>query len=126
MKKIILTALILISPGLCGYTYTGKIFFGPNIYKEVALSFKNRKIIMTDWESGNKYEFVYDWRRMPFRGYEWETGHELELEIRIDGKGMMHDCDTGDYYEVDLGDFMRNLDKTHKRKWHKECKKSRS
>ena len=107
MYKLMFTALFILSFYCFGFT--GKIYTGDlGMYKEVQIEYRGNKLILKDFESGNRYEFeYYGGGGGGYRGYDWDKGHVLELKMQNNGKGAILDCDTGTYYQVDLGNLSR-------------------
>lgn len=107
MKKVTLITLIFLSFFCFGFT--GKIYTDDTgIYKKVQMEYRGNKLILLDWESGNVYEFEYYGKGGGgYRGYDWDNDHVLEMSIQNDGKGSIHNCDTGYNYNIDLGNLKR-------------------
>lgn len=107
MQRHMYTVIFLIS--FCCVGFSGKIFTGDtDIYKEIEVEYRGNKLILKDWESGNRYEFEYYGKGAgKYRGYDWDKGHVLELQVQDNGKGIMLDCDSKFFFKVDLGNLKR-------------------
>ena len=106
MGKLMVTALVLFSFFCFGFS--GKMYTNDGLlYQTIKVTYQGNKLKITDWQTGNTYEFEYYGKgRGLYRGYDWNNGETIELDLEGNGKGVVRYRDTKrNGFRVDLGEL---------------------